>query len=42
MNRDPDGPGVLWMNLSGHYRHYTDYRSSIKFLPGGKASPPHQ
>jgi len=25
-----DGPTVLWLNLSGHYTHYTDYRSSIK------------
>jgi len=25
----PDGPKVLWMNLSDHYRHYTQYRCSI-------------
>jgi hypothetical protein len=25
-----DGPTVLWLNLAGHYRHYTDYRCSIK------------
>ena len=22
----PDGPKVLWMNISDHYRHYTQYR----------------
>ena len=30
MNHEPDGPTVLWQNLSGHYRHYTNYRCSIK------------
>ena len=25
-----DGPTVLWLNLSGRYLHYTDYRASIK------------
>ena len=29
-NHVPDGPAVLWLSLSGHYRHYTDYRCSIK------------
>jgi len=29
-NHAPDGPTVLWENLSGHYIHYTDYRASIK------------
>lgn len=26
----PDSPTVLWMNLSGQYRHYTDYLAAIK------------
>ena len=30
MNHAPDGPTVLWMNLHGHYVHYTDYRTAIK------------
>lgn len=30
MNHTPDGPSVLWMNLHGHYIHYTDYLTSIK------------
>jgi len=29
-NHVPDGPTVLWQNLSGRYVHYTDYRTSIK------------
>lgn len=29
-NHTPDGPTVLWQNLSGRYVHYTDYRCSIK------------
>jgi rhamnogalacturonyl hydrolase YesR len=30
MNHSPDGPTVLWENVSGHYTHYTDYRCAIK------------
>jgi hypothetical protein len=30
MNHAPEGPAVLWQNLSGRYVHFTDYRSSIK------------
>jgi len=30
MNHQPDGPTVLWQNLSGRYVHYTDYRCSLK------------
>ena len=30
VNHAPDGPTVLWQNLSGRYVHYTNYRSSIK------------
>lgn len=30
MHHAPDGPTVLWQNLSGRYVHFTDYRSSIK------------
>jgi len=26
----PDGPTVLWLNLSGHYTHYTNYLASVK------------
>lgn len=29
-NHAPDGPTVLWQNISGRYVHYTDYRCSIK------------
>ncbi len=29
-NAAADGPKVLWMNLSGHYIHYTNYLCSIK------------
>jgi hypothetical protein len=36
----PGGPTVLWMNLSGRYRHYTDYRCSIMTdLPGRVTAP---
>ena len=30
LNHAPDGPTVLWQNLSGRYVHFTDYRASIK------------
>lgn len=47
MNHTPDGPTVLWQNLSGRYVHYTDYRSSIKtdrpaklVLPAAAPPPP--
>ena len=36
----PDGPTVLWQNLSGHYTHYTDYHCSIKMDIPGKPLPP--
>jgi len=26
----PDGPSVVWLNLSGHYTHYTNYLASVK------------
>jgi hypothetical protein len=29
-NAAPNGPTLLWLNLSGRYRHYTDYRTSVK------------
>lgn len=29
-NHSENGPTVLWQNVSGHYRHYTDYLCSIK------------
>ena len=39
MNHAPDGPSVLWMNLSGHYIHYTDYLTSIKTDRPAKLEP---
>jgi len=30
LNHAPNGPTVLWQNLSGRYVHYTNYRASIK------------
>ena len=30
IHHEPGGPSVLWMNLHGHYVHYTDYLASIK------------
>lgn len=30
LNHAPDGPTVLWENLSDHYIHYTNFRTSIK------------
>jgi rhamnogalacturonyl hydrolase YesR len=39
-NHAPEGPAVLWQNLSGRYVHYTDYRSSIKMDVPGKPRPP--
>lgn len=33
------GPTVLWMNLSGRYRHYTDFRCSIMADLPAAASP---
>ncbi len=29
-NYSDEGPKLLWMNISGHYIHYTDYSTSIK------------
>lgn len=39
-NHAPDGPTVLWQNLSDRYIHYTDYRCSIKMDIPGKPLPP--
>jgi rhamnogalacturonyl hydrolase YesR len=39
-NAAPDGPSLLWMNLSGHYIHYTDFRCSIKMDRPAKAVHP--
>ena len=47
-NHAPDGPTVLWQNLSGRYVHFTDYRCSIKMdqpaetmiLPTLNGAPP--
>jgi rhamnogalacturonyl hydrolase YesR len=36
-NHTADGPTVLWMNLSGHYVHYTNYLTSIKCDKPAKA-----
>lgn len=30
LNHEPDGPTVLWENISNHYIHFTRYRCSIK------------
>ena len=30
LNHAADGPSVLWMNLHGHYTHYTDFLTSIR------------
>lgn len=40
-NPAPNGPTVLWQNLSGYYEHFTRYHCSIKMnLPGkGQVSP---
>ncbi|MEY4385356.1 MAG: Unsaturated rhamnogalacturonyl hydrolase YteR [Verrucomicrobiota bacterium] len=39
LNPTSEGPSVLWQNLSGHYTHFTDYRSSIKTDWPSKAIP---
>lgn len=37
-NAAADGPSLLWMNLSGHYIHYTNYLCSIKMDRPAKSS----
>ncbi len=41
-NHSSDGPTVLWQSLTGRYRHFTDYRCSIKaafVAPAGIGEP---
>jgi hypothetical protein len=37
-NPSPGGPTVLWLNINGRYRHYTDYRTSVKMDRPSKAA----
>ena len=37
----PGSPNVMWMNLSGHYIHYTNFQTSLQInRPGGALPPP--